>query len=231
MKVVILQPSYIPWRGTFHQIQKADLFVFYDCVQYDAEGWRNRNQIKTAAGPLWLTIPVRAKGHTTLGTAIKEVPIDPVKPWRSKHLRSIEQSYAKAPHFARYAPLLREFYARTDERLADFTCEFTIALARELGIAHTRFVRSSTLAAQGAKTDRLLSILEQVGATHYLSGPAARGYLEEDKLTAAGITLEYMHYDYPAYPQLHGAFQPHLSIVDLLCNAGPDAARYIWAQP
>lgn len=228
MKVVILQPSYIPWRGYFHQIQKADLFVFYDCVQYDAEGWRNRNQIKTSAGPLWLTIPVRAKGHTSLGTPIKDVVIDPVKPWRNKHLRSIEQNYSKAPHFARYAPLLREFYAREDAKLADFTCDFTVALARELGIAHTQFARSSTIAAEGAKTDRLLSILQQVGATHYLSGPAARGYLEEEKLAAAGIALEYMSYDYPEYPQLHGAFQPQVSIIDLLCNTGPDAARYIW---
>jgi hypothetical protein len=230
MKAVILQPSYIPWRGYFHQIQKADLFVFYDCVQYDSEGWRNRNQIKTTAGPLWLTIPVRAKGHTSLGTTIKDVPMDPVKPWRIKHLRSIEQSYAKAPHFARYAPLLQEFYSRHDELLADFTCDFTIALARALGIEHTRFVRSSTLPAQGARTDRLLSILGHVGATHYLSGPAARGYLEEEKLTAAGITLEYMNYDYPDYPQLHGAFQPRMSIIDLLCNAGPQAADYIWNQ-
>jgi hypothetical protein len=230
MKVVILQPSYIPWRGYFHQIQKADLFVFYDCVQYDTEGWRNRNQIKTSAGPLWLTIPVRAKGHTHLGTLIKDVPIDPVKPWRNKHLRSIEQSYAKAPHFSRYAPLFREYYSRNDAHLADFTCDFTVALARELGIAHTRFVRSSTLAPEGTRTDRLISILQKVGATHYLSGPSARDYLEEEKLAAAGISLEYMAYHYPEYPQLHGAFQPQVSIVDLLCNVGPEAPRYIWSQ-
>lgn len=230
MKVVILQPSYIPWRGYFHQIQKADLFVFYDCVQYDAESWRNRNRIKTADGLAWLTIPVHVKGHTSLGTTIKDVPIDRMKPWRVKHLRSIEQNYAKAPHTARYAPLLQEFYERDDVWLADFTCDFTVALARELGIAHTKFIRSSTLPARGAKTDRLLSILQHVGATDYLSGPSARGYLEEQKLAAAGIALEYMNYDYPEYSQLHGAFQPQVSIIDLLCNVGPDAARYIWTQ-
>ena len=228
MKVVILQPSYIPWRGFFHQIHEADTFVFYDCVQYDADGWRNRNQIKTAAGPLWLTIPVRAKGHTSAGLLIKDVPIDTSKPWRNKHWRTLEQNYSKAPYFARYAPLLREFFAREDALLADFTCDLTIALARELGIAHTQFVRSSTLPASGTKTERLLSVLTHLGATEYLSGPAARDYLEEDRLTAAGITLEYMRYDYPPYPQLHGAFEPRLSILDLLFNTGPDAARYIW---
>ena len=230
MKVVILQPSYIPWRGYFHQIQKADVFVFYDCVQYDADGWRNRNQIKTANGPLWLTIPVRAKGNTSLGTAIKDVPIDPVKPWRSKHWRTLEQSYAKAPHFKRHAEWLHEFYNRPDALLADFTCDLTVAIARELGIEHTRFVRSSTLPAAGARTDRLIQMLTHLGATHYISGPSARGYMEEDKLAAAGITLEYMHYDYPNYPQLHGEFLPQVSILDLLFNTGPEAPRYIWGQ-
>jgi hypothetical protein len=230
MKVVVLQPSYIPWRGYFHQVQKADLFVFYDCVQYDCDGWRNRNQIRTAQGPLWLTIPVRAKGHTSQGMAIKDVAIDSAKPWRLKHWRTLEQSYAKAPHFKRAAEWLRGFYARTDSYLADFTCDLTVAIARELSITHTRFVRSSTLSLEGTKTDRLLSLLTQLGATHYISGPSARGYMEEDKLAAAGITLEYMHYDYPDYPQLHGPFLPQISIIDLLFNVGPDAPRYIWAH-
>ena len=231
MKAVILQPSYIPWRGYFHQIQKADVFVFYDCVQYDADGWRNRNQIKTANGPLWLTIPVRAKGNTNNGTAIKDVPIDPVKPWRAKHWRTLEQSYARAPHFKRYEGWLHQFYDRTDALLADFTCDLTAAIARELGIAHTQFVRSSSLPAIGTKTDRLIQLLTHIGATHYVSGPSARDYLEEDKFAVASITVEYMHYNYPEYPQLHGAFLPQVSILDLLFNAGPDAPRYIWDQP
>jgi hypothetical protein len=75
MKVVILQPSYIPWRGYFDQICRADLFIFYDDVQYDKHGWRNRNQIKTAQGKQWLTIPVHSKGVTD-GTPIKDVRID-----------------------------------------------------------------------------------------------------------------------------------------------------------
>ncbi len=231
MKAVILQPSYIPWRGYFHQVQKADVFVFYDCVQYDADGWRNRNQIKTANGPVWLTIPVHAKGNTSNGTVIKDVSMDSLKPWRTKHWRTLEQSYAKAPHFKRYADLLRGFYERTDVLLADFTCDLTVTIARELGISHTQFVRSSTLPAAGAKTDRLIHLLKHLGATHYISGPSARGYLEEDKLVAAGIALEYMHYDYPNYPQLHGAFLPQVSILDLLFNTGPDAPRYIWDRP
>lgn len=228
MTCVILQPSYIPWRGLFHLIEKADVFVFYDCVQYDNRGWRNRNQIKTSSGLQWLTIPVNAKGAQIEGRLIKDIPIVWEQPWNEKHLRALRHSYAKAPFFERYLPLLESFYARRDLLLSDFTCDFTVALARELGICDTRFMRSSEMPIHGAKTDRLLSVLKQVGATDYLSGPSARDYLEPLKFAQAGITLEYINYDYPAYPQLYGAFEPRVSILDLLFMTGPEAGRYVW---
>lgn len=231
MNCVILQPSYIPWRGYFHQIQKADVFVFYDCVQYDEHGWRNRNQIKTANGLQWLTIPVMTSGVHTNNTPIKDIRLVPNNPWKTKHWRALEQNYGKAPHFKRYSAMLEKFYSRPDMMLADFTCELTIALARELGIKHTQFVRSSTLPASGAKTDRLMSLLTHLGANHYISGPSARDYLEPEKFATAGISLEFITYDYPPYPQLHGSFEPAVTILDLLFNVGPDAAKYIWQKP
>jgi WbqC-like protein family len=228
MKCVILQPSYIPWRGYFHLIQKADVFVFYDCVQYDDHGWRNRNQIKTPQGTQWLTIPVRSKGVHTKATPIKDIPIIWASAWNKKHLATLRQNYAKSPHFQKYQPLLEKFYARQDCLLADFTCELTVALARELGISHTKFLRSSTIPLTGNKTDRLLELLKHLGAHHYISGPSARDYLEMNKFAAVGITVEFIEYNYPEYPQPNGAFLPAVTILDLLFNTGPDAAKYIW---
>jgi len=227
MNCVILQPSFIPWRGYFHQIQRADVFVFYDCVQYDKHGWRNRNRIKTAQGSQWLSIPVAASGAYS-GLLIRDALLAENNAWRRKHLASLSQSYRKAPFWQDYAPLVEEIYASSGPSLADITCAATEAIARRLGMPDTRFVRSSTLAASGEKTDRLIDILGKVGATHYISGPSARDYIESDKFTAAGITLEYMNYDYPDYPQLHGPFDGHVSILDLLFNVGPEAPRYIW---
>ena len=109
MKAVILQPSYIPWRGYFHQIFKADTFVFYDDVQYDKHGWRNRNQIKTSQGKQWLTIPVHSKGVTE-GLPINQVRIDWSKPWTISHWKAITYAYGRSPFFKQYAPLLESFY-------------------------------------------------------------------------------------------------------------------------
>ena len=106
MKCVILQPSYIPWRGYFHQIQKADIFVFLDDVQFDRRGWRNRNRIKTAKGTHWLTIPVLSKNHQSDGTPINQIPICWDRPWNSNHWSTLRHAYAKAPYFDDYAPLL-----------------------------------------------------------------------------------------------------------------------------
>lgn len=227
MKVVILQPSYIPWRGVFDQIHRADLFIFYDDVQYDKHGWRNRNQIKTVQGKQWLTIPVHSSGATQ-GKLIKEIEIDWSKVWTANHIKALTVSYSRAPYFRQVIASLRPFYERHDQFLADFTISLTVALARQMGISHTRFMRASELSGiDGEKTDRLVQLLTKVGAKHYISGPSAKEYLEEEKIKSAGLTLEYMEYDYSEYPQLYPPFDPNVTILDLLFMTGEDALKYI----
>jgi hypothetical protein len=230
LKLAIIQPSYIPWRGYFHQIQKADVFMFYDDVQYDKHGWRNRNRVKTANGTTWLTIPVAARGNVVESTPILEIRCASGQ-WRRKHWSTLRQSYGRAPHFERYAPLLEAFYEGREERLAELTVYLTRELARELRIEHTRFVRSSELPGiQGSGTDRLIALLRATGADHFISGPRARAYIDEPKLAAAGVTLEYMVYDYPEYEQLYPPYDPRVSILDLLFMLGPEAGEWIWGR-
>lgn len=228
MNCVILQPSYIPWRGYFHQIEKADFFVFYDDVQYDKRGWRNRNRIKTNEGTIWLTIPVHAGGAQLQQTPINSVRIVQKDRWNHKHLKTLKQQYSKAPYFGRYYQLIEEFYRSSPVLLADFTIDSTMALVKELGIEDTIFIRSSQLNAGGDKTDRVVNILTELGADHYISGPSAKEYLEEEKLHEAGISVEYMVYDYPEYRQLYPPYDPNVSVLDLLFMKGPNAPEYIW---
>jgi hypothetical protein len=228
MKCAILQPSYIPWRGYFHQIQKSDVFVFYDDVQYDKHGWRNRNRIKTAQGPQWLTIPVQKKGNIENAKLICDMDIAWDRQWNRKHLTALTQSYAKAKYFSRMEPNLTKWYAARPVKLADFTIDLTVELAGQLGIKHTKFVRSSTLGIPGVRTERLIKIIKTLGCDHYISGPSAKAYLKEDCFAQAGIVLEYMQYAYPEYPQLYPPFDPYVSIFDLFLMTGEDAPNYIW---
>ena len=228
MKVAISQPSYMPWRGFFDQVQKVDVFVFFDTVQYTRRSWRNRNRVRGKGDARWLTIPVRSKGLHENKTPIHAIQIEWARKWSVSHRRTLEQLYAGAPFYPRYEALLDDVYARRPERLADFTIELTIDLARELGIRDTRFVRSSELEISGQKTELVLSALQAVGATHFVNGPTARDYTDEDLLRRAGLSLEYMEYEYPEYPQLGEPFDAHLSVLDLLFMVGPEAPRYIW---
>lgn len=225
---VILQPSYIPWRGYFDLIHRADVFVFYDDVQYDKHGWRNRNRIKTRTGAQWLTIPVSSKGNVDHGLLLSEARVTWTADWPRKHAMTLRQCYGKAPHFADYAAMIDGFYASRPERLIDFTIETTLALAKALGITHTRFVRSSELGVAGTRTERLVRILEKVSATHYISGPSAKDYIDDAVFAEAKIGLEYMVYDYPEYPQLYPPYDPGVSVLDLMFMTGPLAPEYIW---
>ncbi|MDK1029426.1 MAG: WbqC family protein [Anaerolineae bacterium] len=230
MNVVILQPSYIPWRGYFDQIRQANLFIFYDDIQYDKHGWRNRNQIKTAQGKQWITIPVHSKGVTN-GIPIKDVRIDWSKPWAKKHLNTLTYAYAKTPFIRSFRPWLEAVYNRRDEFLADFIIDTTVELAGKLGITGTKFIRSSEIKnIEGQKTDRLIQILQHVGAQKYISGPSARDYIQQEKFDDAGITLEFMEYDYPEYPQLHPPYDPFVTILDLLFMVGDDVLPYFVNQ-
>jgi hypothetical protein len=228
---VILQPSYLPWRGYFDLIHDADAFVFYDDVQYDKHGWRNRNRIKTAQGTQWLTIPVLAKGNVPSGVHVKDVGIAWTQDWAKKHLASIHQSYAKAPFFKDAFALVEGLLSKKHERLADLTIETTIALARMLGIEHTRFVRSSEIGVEGGKTERLVNVMKHDGADRYLSGPSARDYIEPQLFADARIALDYKVYAYPEYDQLHPPYDPQVSVLDLVFMKGPAAGGLIWGTP
>jgi hypothetical protein len=223
LRICIIQSAYIPWRGFFDLIGRCDEYVVFDSAQYVKRHWHNRNRIKTARGAEWLTIPVVTKGK--FEQRIDEVEVE--KAWADKHWRSIELAYARAPYFAAHGPLVRELYERAERerRLTDINWLFVETIVRLLAIG-TRIVRDTSYASEGTRTARLLSLCRAAGATRYLSGPSATAYFEDDLFRDAGIEVEWMNYDgYTLYPQLHGAFEPAVSVLDLIFNAGADAAR------
>lgn len=224
---VIFQPSFLPWRGYFSQLARADVFVFYDDVQYDKHGWRNRNRIKTATGGKWLTIPVMSKGNVTESRLIKDIEIDPNDRWKQKHLGSIRQNYSKAPGFSQCWPRVQRLYEATHERLADLTIESTLEAASALGIDHVDYVRSSSLGIDGGQTERLVRICRHLGATRYLTGPSAADYLDSSLFARAGIHVDFAVYDLPEYSQFYPPFDANVSIIDLLMMEWATALDYL----
>jgi hypothetical protein len=225
-KVAIVQSNYIPWKGYFDLINLVDEFILYDDVQYTRRDWRNRNKIKTPDGPLWLTIPVKVKGKYY--QKIKETEIsDPG--WSGRHWQSIAYNYSRAPHFDTYKDLFEGLYLGRNERfLSQINYRFLIATCQILGI-HTKLSWSMDYhIVEEDKTQRLVDLCKQAGATEYISGPAAKAYVDEGLFKSEGIALRYMDYSgYPEYHQLFPPFEHSVSIIDLVFNEGPNAPRYM----
>lgn len=221
MKVAIHQPHYLPWLGYLAKMDAADRFIFLDTVQYEKNGWQNRNKIRTpdrdgAHGWQWLTVPVRA----SLGTAIREVAIDTAQPWARKHCQAIRLNYGRAPYFDRYFPQLESLLSRPWQRLADLNAEATRSLAAAFGISTQTVLASDLTISASDPTERLLDLCRALGADTYLAGRDGAGYMALERFREAGVSVLVQEYRHPVYPQLRGEFIPFMSALDLLLTHG-----------
>lgn len=222
-RVAILQSNYIPWKGYFDLIASVDEFILYDDVQYTNRDWRNRNKIKTPKGSEWLSVPV---GPST-SRRIHDVSIEDHR-WQRKHWASLEANYRRAKHFSDIASWLEPIYSETQfTNLSDLNRKFITTICSYIGIK-TKISNSWDYQLVGGKTERLVSLCQQAGATEYISGPSAREYIQNRLFEEALIKLSWFDYaGYPEYPQLWGQFIHEVSILDLLFNCGNEAQDYM----
>lgn len=224
-RVAIIQSNYIPWRGYFDMIGLADEFVLLDNVQYTKNDWRNRNRIPDGGDGVWLTIPIRTaeKHHQNIDEAVISDPR-----WARKHWLTISQTYARAPHFARYEAEFAELYRRAADEpmLARVNRMFIDGVCALLGIV-TPITNAEKVETEDP-TERVVRLCQSRAATHYLSGPSAKDYVRTDAFDRAGVTLEYMDYSgYSPYRQLRAPFDPAVSVLDLLFNEGPNSSGFM----
>lgn len=222
--LAVLQPGYLPWLGFFDQILRSDVFVLYDDVQFDKHGWRNRNRVKGRRGPQWLTVPIhhRRRGQQR----ILDIEINNGTSWARKHIATIRHLYARAPFLSTYLPELADLLRGDWKRLVDLDVAVIQLMTRWLDIRRP-VLRASELGVPGARNERLVALCRSVGATDYLSGDAARAYLDVSLFEANGIRVHWQRYSHPVYPQLHGDFISHLSALDLLLNCGPESTAIL----
>lgn len=222
-KIAVIQSNYIPWKGYFDIINLVDEFILYDDVQYTNRDWRNRNIILTPVGPQWMTIPV----YHDRGMKISDVKAVDNR-WRKKHWNTLTMNYARANYFEEYRSIFEKLYLKeTKEKLSEINYAFIVTINRILGIT-TRLSWSWDYQSIGNKAERLMNFCLQAGADEYVSGPAAKGYLEEDLFKENQIKLTWMDYSgYPQYNQLFLPFVQKVTILDLIFNMGPEARNYM----
>ena len=217
-KVAILQSNYIPWKGYFDLMRMVDEFIIYDDVQYTRSDWRNRNKIKTPKGLAWLTIAVGKHYNRINETLISD------DNWGKSHWATLKQAYGKAPHFKEYKDVFEEVYMTTTEmHLSLVNFELIRIINSVLGIG-TKISWSTDYQLIDGKSERLVDLVRQAGGNEYLSGPAAKVYLDEQLFNDAGIKVSWMDYSgYPEYHQLYPPFEHGVTVLDLIFNEGPAA--------
>lgn len=227
--VAIVQSNYLPWKGYFDLIASVDEFIIYDDMQYTRRDWRNRNKLKTPNGLEWITVPVKVKGQYL--QTIRETQIDGTA-WTKKHWKAFETNYRRAAHYNEIAEILRpHFFETPPETISDLNRKLISTVCKYLRI-ETVLSSSSDYSLISGKTERLAELCRQAGAKRYISGPAARDYIEPTVFANYGIKLDWFTYErYPEYPQLWGDFIHGVSIVDLLFNCGQSSINYFRRNP
>jgi len=222
MIVTIHQPEHLPWLGFFNKLDSADILILLDTVSFRKNYFQNRNRILSASGPVWLTVPIYSKGR--FGQKIIDVQInnETTPRWPAKCSNSIIQCYKKASFFKTYEPFFESLYSRTWTSLVDLNVTIINHLMNELGIS-TRILRASELRVTKARTDMLVDLCVQAGASIYLSGISGKQYLELDKFAEAGIEVLFQEFYHPIYKQVYDPFIPCMSVIDLMFNCGPDS--------
>lgn len=222
-KIAISQSNYVPWRGYFDLISQADEFIIYDDMQFTKNDWRNRNQIKTPQGVIWLSIPA----GDSINRKIREVQITN-STWQFKHLKTLEFNYKRAPYYQEIMGLIAPLYLDIKyETLSEANESFIRAICNYLDIA-TKITHSWDYGLSEGKTERLIDLCNQACASKYISGPSAKNYLNKNLFTDSNIELVWMNYGcYQPYPQLWGSFDGNLSILDALFNCGKSTMQYL----
>lgn len=225
-KIAILQSDYIPWKGYFDIINSVDEFIIYDEAQYTRRDWRNRNLIKTRNGLRWLTIPIKSKGRFSQKICETEIH---GKSWAEQHYKTICHNYGAALHFGEYVGIFREVYQAGTKKqlLSEVNRQFIEVINNILGIK-TKISYSSDYIYSGNRGEKILSICQQARAAEYITGPAARSYIDTRKFEESGIGIHWMDYSgYSEYRQLYPPFIHNVSIIDLVFNEGPGAKSYL----
>jgi len=223
--VSIHQPNYIPWLGFFEKVINSDIYVVFDDVQYPrGKDFANRNQIKTNNGKLWLTIPIKDKGSLKKWTDVEYID----NGWKDKHLKNIESFYKKSKYFEEYYSELVNIFSVQHDFLIDLNVDLIRFVLDKLNI-ETKIVFSSNIKTDKTGLEKIIHILKELKATHYISGAGdgSKRYIDENEFKNNNIELVWQDYKHPQYKQLHGEFIPYLTILDLLFNEGTNSRDII----
>lgn len=212
-----MQPYLFPYLGYFCLIDACDVFVFYDDVHFIQKGWIHRNRIALQGQVYTFSIPLAQRSQNAM---IAETRIHDLPAFRSKFLKQLKQAYAKAKYVDQGMAYVQAVLEGTQESIAQLAAR-SVTVACELMGLNRCFMESSASFADTRglpRTERLISITRQLGATDYVNATGGRALYDTATFAQGGVQLHFVTPACPPYPQTGSGFLPHLSIIDVLMH-------------
>ncbi|MDM1348441.1 WbqC family protein [Myroides marinus] len=230
MKIAIMQPYFMPYIGYFQLVRAVDKFVFYDDVNYIKQGWINRNNVLIQGNASLFTIPLEKASSFS---KINEVMLHSTlySNWRTKFLRSIEQSYKKAPFFAEVYSLVNIILNKETASIGVLAKESVIEVSKYLELS-TEFVYSSTCYNNDnlSGKERVLAICKEEMASVYINPIGGQELYDKAKFLEKGFELFFIKSNKIEYKQFKEEFVPWLSIIDILMFNSKDCIHKMLDQ-
>ena len=211
MSFGVMQPYLFPYLGYYQLVNAVDKFVFYDDVTFIKGGYINRNNILSSGKAQRFTIPVPGMSSNTL---INELSFD--KNVR-KTLKTVEQSYKKAPYFEHVFPLI-DSVLNDENRRVEHICSKSITVVFDyLGI-NKDFYFSSELEYKRdlSAADKLIAMASVLKSSDYINSLGGQALYNRDYFAEKKICLSFIETEKYQYLQNNEKFIPHLSMIDVL---------------
>lgn len=218
--VCIHQPDFVPYLGFFDRLLDVDQFIILDDVQFIRRGWQHRDVIKGPAGRTWLSLSIAKSDYHS---AISDIQLAADRKWVDANLNLLAACYSKARYFSKVFGQVETIYRASHVTMMGLNMAF-LRLAFEYFAIDVPLMMASEFDVNTTKTERLVQLALAVGADEYLTGTGSKEYLDESLFEQSGVSVRWQKFSHPVYPQLHGAFIPMLSCLDVIFNCGYGAA-------
>lgn len=214
--IAVMQPYIFPYLGYYQLVNVADAFVLYDDVNFIKGGYINRNNILVDGAAQRFTLPVPGASSN------KKICDLSFSPDVKKILKTISQTYSKAPFYSDVYPLI-EMVLQAEDRSITSVCQLGIKSVFDyLGI-EKKIIKSTDLVYdRGASpADRLIEITKSFEDSVYVNSIGGQALYDKDYFDARGVELKFLKMKLVQYSQAEDEFIPNLSMIDVL----------MWCEP
>lgn len=192
MKILsAIQPSFFPWPGYFDIIKQSNVFLYYDHVQFDKNGWRNRNYFRINDKRKLITLPII---HNNLLKKINETEIFIPNKSLNKIYKNLYFNYKNYKKFGEINQIILEDIIKVRwSNLSKFNIFFSEKICKYLNIKTKRYISSDYKNLED-KNANLINLCKKFKCDTYLSGIAAKNYIDEDLFKKNKITVIWHNY-------------------------------------